>query len=117
MTTIPIAWLAVLVSCGGEPTAQPLSSAVTPPAQQEIPITGAAVSGMGSYDQIIRDLMRKYAIPGGAVAVLRDGKLIYARSFGYADIENKTPAQPDALFRIASVSKPITGVAIMKLVD
>jgi len=72
---------------------------------------------MGSYDQIIPDLMRKYAIPGGAVAVLRDGKLIYARGFGYADVENKTPVQPDALFRLASVSKPITGVAIMKLVE
>jgi CubicO group peptidase (beta-lactamase class C family) len=61
--------------------------------------------------------MRKYAIPGGAVALVRDGKLIYARGFGYADVENKTPVQPDALFRIASVSKPITSAAIMKLVE
>ncbi|MBA3578385.1 MAG: beta-lactamase family protein [Gemmatimonadaceae bacterium] len=94
-----------------------MSPPVTPPAQQEIPISGAAVPGMGYYDQSISDLMRKYAIPGGAVAVLRDGKLIYARGFGYAHVENKTPVQPDALFRIASVSKPITGVAIMKLVE
>ena len=72
---------------------------------------------MESYDQLIPDLMRKYAIPGGAVAVLRDGKLLYARGFGYADVENKTPVQPDALFRIASVSKPITSAAIMKLVE
>jgi CubicO group peptidase (beta-lactamase class C family) len=108
-----IACLAVLLSCGGEPTTPP----VTPPQQQPIPISGAAVPGMVSYDQTIRDLMRKYAIPGGAVAVLRDGKLIYARGFGYADVENRTPVQPDALFRIASVSKPITGVAIMKLVE
>ena len=72
---------------------------------------------MESYDQSIRDLMRKYAIPGGAVAVVRDGKLFYARGFGYADVENKTPVQPDALFRIASVSKPITSAAIMKLVE
>jgi N-acyl-D-amino-acid deacylase len=72
---------------------------------------------MASYDQIISNLMRKYAIPGGAVAVVRDGKLIYARGFGYADVENKTPVQPDALFRIASVSKPITAAAIMKLVE
>ena len=72
---------------------------------------------MASYDQIIPDLMRKYSIPGGAVAVLRDGKLIYARGFGYADVENRTPVQPDALFRIASVSKPITSAAIMKLVE
>jgi N-acyl-D-amino-acid deacylase len=113
ITTIPIACLAVLLSCGGEPTTPP----VTPPAQPEIPISGAAVPGMASYDQIIPDLMRKYAVPGGAVAVLRDGKLIYARGFGYADVENKAPVRPDALFRIASVSKPITGVAIMKLVE
>jgi len=82
-----------------------------------MPISGAAVPGMAAYDKAIPDLMRKYAIPGGAVAVLRDGKLIYARGFGYADVENRTPVQPDALFRIASVSKPITGVAIMKLVE
>jgi N-acyl-D-amino-acid deacylase len=49
--------------------------------------------------------------------VVRGGKLFYARGFGYADVEHKTPVQPDALFRIASVSKPITGVAIMKLVE
>jgi len=61
--------------------------------------------------------MRTYAIPGGAVAVMRDGKLIYARGFGYADVENKTPVQPDALFRIASVSKTLTSAAIMKLVE
>ena len=116
-TTISTACLAVLLSCGGEPTTLPVSPPVTPPAPQEIPITGAAVPGMGSYDQVIPDLMRKYAIPGGAVAVVRDGKLIYARGFGYADVENKTPVQPDALFRIASVSKPITSAAIMKLVE
>jgi CubicO group peptidase (beta-lactamase class C family) len=115
--TIRVACLAVLLSCGGEPTTPPVAPPVTPPAQHEIPISGAAVPGLGSYDQIIPDLMRKYAIPGGAVAVLRDGKLIYARGFGHADVESKTPVQPDALFRIASVSKPITGVAIMKLVE
>ena len=111
--TFSIACLSVLLSCGGEPTTPP----VTPPAQPEIPISGAAVPGMGSYDQTITDFMRKHAIPGGAVAVMRDGKLIYARGFGYADVENKTPVQPDALFRIASVSKPITSAAVMKLVE
>ena len=84
---------------------------------QEIPLSGAAVPGMESYDQLISDFMRKYSIPGGAVAVLRDGKLIYARGFGYADVANKTVVQPDALFRIASVSKPITSAAIMTLVE
>jgi CubicO group peptidase (beta-lactamase class C family) len=117
ITTIPIACLAVLLSCAGDPTTPPVSPPVAPPAQQEIPISGAAVPGMGSHDQTIADFMRKFAIPDGAVAVVRDGMLIYARGFGYADVENKRPVQPDALFRIASVSKPLTAVAIMKLVE
>ena len=112
---MPIACLAVLLSCSGEPTTPPVSP--PPPAQQEMPISGAGVPGLGPFDQSVRDLMRKYAIPGGAVALVRDGKLIYARGFGYADVENKTPVQPDALFRIASMSKPITSAAIMKLVE
>src|SRR5215204_3877394 len=116
VTTIPIASLAVLLSCGGEPTTPPVTPPVTPPAQQAIPISGAAVPGMGSYDKAIADFMRTYGIPGGAVAVLREGKLIYARGFGYADVENGSVVQPDALFRIASVSKPITSAAIMTLV-
>ncbi len=115
--TIPIAWLATLLSCGGEPTTPPVSAPIALPAQPEIPITGAVVPGMASYDQTITAFMRKFSIPGGAVAVMRDGKLIYARGFGYADVENKTLVQPDALFRIASVSKTITSAAIMKLVE
>ena len=83
----------------------------------DFPMTGAAVPELASYDQTFRDLLRKYFVPGGAVAVMREGKLLYARGFGYADVENKIPVQPDALFRIASVSKMITATAIMKLVE
>src|SRR5688572_9789143 len=116
LTTIQIAGLAVLLSCAGEPT-RPVSPPVTPPVPPEIPITGSAVPGMASFDLFVTDFMRKLAIPGGAVAVMRDGKLIYARGFGYADVENKTLVRPDALFRIASVSKTLTAAAIMKLVE
>src|SRR3954447_14175922 len=113
LTMIQVAGLAVLLSCAGEPKS-PVSPSIT---QSDIPITGSAVPGMASFDLSVTDFMRKLAIPGGAVAVLRDGKLIYARGFGYADVENRVPVQPDALFRIASVSKPITSAAIMKLVE
>ena len=116
-STIRIACLGVLLACGGEATAPPGSTPDTTSAQQQIPITGAAVAGLGSFENSVRDLLQKYSIPGGAIALVRDGKLIYARGFGYADVENKTPVQPDALFRIASVSKTLTGAAIMKLVE
>ena len=55
------------------PTTPPVAPPVAPPAQPEIPISGAAVPGMAAYDQTITAFMRKHAIPGGAVAVLRDG--------------------------------------------
>src|SRR3954463_10768239 len=113
LTTIQVAGLAILLSCAGEPKS-PVSPSIT---QSDIPITGSAVPGMASFDLSVTDFMRKLAIPGGAVAVMRDGKLIYARGFGYADVENKTLVQPDALFRIASVSKTLTATAIMKLVE
>jgi len=109
--------LLILAACGGDPTTPPATPPGTLPGQTAIPISGLAVPGMQAYDRTITDLMRRHAIPGGAVAVLRDGKLLYARGFGYADVEAGTPVQPDALFRIASVSKPITAVAVMKLVE
>ena len=110
-----LACLAVLLSCGGEPTTPPV---IPPgPAQPAIPITGAAVSGMDAFDQGVRELLKKYSIPGGAIALVRDGKLFYARGFGYSNAESKTPVEPDALFRIASVSKPLTAAAIMTLVE
>jgi N-acyl-D-amino-acid deacylase len=109
-----IACLAVLISCSGESTAPIVTP---PPPPSEFPITGAQVAGMAAFDQSVRNLMQKYNLPGGAIAIVRDGKLFYARGFGYADVENKTPVQPDARFRIASVSKSLTSAAIMKLVE
>jgi len=82
-----------------------------------IPMTGTAVPGMESYDRVIPHLMRKYHIPGGAVAVVKNGRLVLARGYGLADKRRKQPIQPDFLFRIASISKPITAVAILKLVE
>jgi len=57
------------------------------------------------------------SIPGATFALAKDGKLVYMRSFGNANIAGTEPTQPYHLFRIASLSKPITSVAIMKLVQ
>jgi CubicO group peptidase (beta-lactamase class C family) len=107
----------VVASCGGEPTTPVLPPPPPPPPPPATPLTGAAVPGMASFDQSVPALLKKYGIPGGAVAVVHNGKLFYARGFGYADVTNKVSVAPDALFRIASVSKPITSAAIMKLVE
>lgn len=68
-------------------------------------------------DQMIAEFMRTWNIKGGSVAITKNGKLIYSKGFGYTDKNNQRKAQPTDLYRIASVSKPITAVAIMKLIE
>jgi CubicO group peptidase (beta-lactamase class C family) len=56
-------------------------------------------------------------IPGLALAVAVDGKIVYSEGFGYADLEERVPVWPTTKFRIGSVSKPLTAVALMQLVE
>ncbi len=108
--------LLAAAACGGGSPTRPPDPPVVPPAE-ETPVTGTAVPSMASFDREIPTLMKKWGIPGGAVAVVRDGRLVFARGYGWANVEGKEPVQPDALFRIASVSKPVTAAAVMKLVE
>ncbi len=79
--------------------------------------TGPVVPELASFDQAISRLIAKYQIPGAALSIAKDGRLVYARGFGLADRETHEPAQPDSLFRIASVSKPLTAIGVLKLVE
>jgi CubicO group peptidase (beta-lactamase class C family) len=54
-------------------------------------------------------------LPGWSLAVARDGEIAHASNYGWADIEEKRPLEGDAIFRIASMTKPICGVAAMIL--
>jgi CubicO group peptidase (beta-lactamase class C family) len=80
-------------------------------------LTNDDVSGVDNYrvERIVNSFLRKWSIAGASIAVARDGKLIYARGFGYIDTALKTPTQPYNKFRIASISKLVTATAIMKL--
>ena len=56
-------------------------------------------------------------IPGLAVGIVHNGKLVYQEGFGYADVESKISVTPKTCFRIASISKTFTAVSIMQLVE
>lgn len=56
-------------------------------------------------------------IPGLSIGIIHNGKLVYQKGFGYADVELKTPMTPKTCFRIASISKTFTTNAIMQLVE
>jgi CubicO group peptidase (beta-lactamase class C family) len=67
------------------------------------------------FERTINSFMHSWELTGASVAVARDGKLVYAKGFGYADKETNTETEPYNKFRIASISKLVTAIAIMKL--
>lgn len=66
---------------------------------------------------IAQQYMTKYNAPGLSVAIARHGQFVYQKGFGYADKAAGERVTPASLFRIASVSKPITSVAIFCLIE
>jgi CubicO group peptidase (beta-lactamase class C family) len=69
------------------------------------------------FDSLITDFMQRFHIVGASVSVAKQGRLVYSKGYGMADKDLQDPVTPKNLFRIASVSKLITAVAIMKLVE
>ncbi|GAB3286670.1 serine hydrolase domain-containing protein [Hymenobacter tenuis] len=79
--------------------------------------TGVSSPETVPLDAVVQKFMSRWKIPGASVAISRQGKLVYARGFGYSDLERTQPMTPATLVRVASVSKPVTSIAIMKLVE
>lgn len=65
----------------------------------------------------MKRFIRQWGVAGASLAIANQGKLVYAKGFGFADIEQGEAMQPYHLLRVASVSKLITAVAIMKLIE
>jgi len=63
----------------------------------------------------VAKFMAANSVPGISVAVVKDGEYVWSAGFGMADLENSVPATSQTLYRLASVSKPITAVAAMQL--
>lgn len=70
-----------------------------------------------ALDSKVTDFMSTYNIPGASLAVSKNGKLVYAKGYGYADEAANEKVTSKHIFRLASVSKTFTGAAIMKLVQ
>ena len=92
--------------------ANPPAPAAPAPAQ----LTAADLDAF--LDGVIPLQLQKGDIAGAVVTVVKDGKVIFARGYGYADVARHAPVTVDAtLFRIGSVSKPFTWTAVMQLVE
>ncbi len=75
------------------------------------------IASLKPIDSMVNRVVKSLRLAGASVALVKDEKLVYAKGFGYADKDEKEEVQPYHLFRIGSVSKLITAMAILKLVD
>lgn len=85
-------------------------------AAAEPPARGGRVPGFETFERVILEHRSRIGAVAATVAVGRGDALVYARGFGWADRARRVPVEPDALMRIASVSKRFTAAAANKLV-
>ena len=78
---------------------------------------GFTSAGLARIDAYIKNEIAGNKIPGAIMMIQRNGKTVYFSSFGVRDPGTKEPMTPDSIFRIYSMSKPITTVAAMMLVE
>jgi CubicO group peptidase (beta-lactamase class C family) len=79
-------------------------------------VSGAAGSGLTGFDSTMKNFMQARGISCGALAVVRKGRLVLAKGYTWSD-NTSLSVQPTSLFRIASLSKPITATAVLRLVQ
>ncbi len=72
---------------------------------------------LARIEQVVQEELQKNGAPGAAVAIEQDGKVVFAKGFGYADVENKVPFTAQTVSRIGSISKTFTALALMQLVE
>jgi CubicO group peptidase (beta-lactamase class C family) len=92
-------------------TAEPLRAQA---GSARAPLPAATRAGLQSE---IRRLLDSAGVASVAVAVARDGIVLWEEGFGYADLERRIPATPTTLYSLASISKPFTATAVMQLVE
>lgn len=94
--------------------ASPLVAAA--PTQPKVPLQ--ATEAEAFWGGLIAAQLEAYNIPGAAVAMVQDGKLLFAKGYGYADITTRKPVLPEeTLFRPGSISKLFIWTAVMQLVE
>jgi len=68
-------------------------------------------------DLFIEDVMDSQGIPGIALAIVKNNKVIHQRNYGYANLEHQVPISDQSIFRVYSLTKPIVAVGIFQLVE
>jgi CubicO group peptidase (beta-lactamase class C family) len=78
---------------------------------------GYTKASLAAIDAIVNDRLADYSVPGISIAIAKEGRLVFAKGYGWAKEAPEVKMTPKNVFRLASVSKPITSVGIMRLVE
>jgi len=107
----------------GKPAAATSTAQPAPPAEASTPMAAGATPTLDAqdlgtfFDGLVPYMLERNDIAGGVVSVVKDGKLIFAQGYGYADVAKRAPVVADkTLFRIGSISKLFTWTAVMQQV-
>ncbi|MEK9969467.1 MAG: serine hydrolase domain-containing protein, partial [Ferrovibrio sp.] len=79
--------------------------------------TGVALPGLEPFDAEMIGLLDRWKLPGGGLAVAIHGRILLTRGYGLAERETKRPVEPGTRFRLASLAKPVTAVAVLQLIE
>lgn len=82
-----------------------------------VSLSTGAMAQSASFESDLKKITDKYEAVGLAIVVVKNGKPVYEKAFGYKDLETKAPLTTNDLFRIASISKSFSSTAIMQLVE
>ncbi|MFC1783538.1 serine hydrolase domain-containing protein [Planctomycetota bacterium] len=94
-----------------------LTALLLAPGCQPQPINLAPFAQASEVDEIVWAEMEDQQIVGTAVGLIKDGKIVYLKGYGWADRENNTAVTRNTMFRWASISKTVTAVAAMQLAE
>ena len=82
-----------------------------------LPVCAVTPARADAVDDYINEQMRQRHIPGLSLAVVKDGKVVKARGYGFANLEHKVPATADTVYYLGSIGKQFTATGIMMLVQ
>lgn len=94
-----------------------LAIACSPAAGTRVAAAELAAELAAQFDQRVDAFREKHRVPGISAAVVLGGQLVLERGYGLADVENSVPAAPETVYRLASISKMLTAVAALQLVE
>ena len=101
---------AILLSCSTDST-----PAVLTPAAPEL--VGFSSERLDRIDRLVTQYIEEQKIPGATALIARKGKIVYHKGFGLKNIEENAMMEADDIFRIASMTKALTSVAVMMLYE